>query len=228
MELLDRDDPEVAALDTEEAAIRQAHAAYRADPDLSRDLEDSGWFPARTQAAKEGRAIPSEGQRQSEPILQLPVPQDQIRLRPSAWAGFVNLLNDVAQRRIELLERRSPEILAKIGTAELDLRGRVLDTRVRDLAGLVAEANELLVSALTARGPVPRTVRTASGLAPPRYRERTDALELVDAANGGWSLLDPIPGDEPTTLATATYGIQPDAPSGRQRQDHAVYGTRRG
>jgi hypothetical protein len=228
VDLLPADDPEADALDLEERNIRAAQDAYRADPALAADLEQTGWFAERMTAAREGRAIPSEGRRQADPVLRLPTQPGQVQLRPSAWAGFTNLLAEVSQRRIELLERRRPQILARIGTAELDLRGRVLDTRVRDLAGLVAEANELLVSALTARGPIPRTVRTASGLAPPRYRERTDALELVDAATGGWSLLDPIPGDELTTLATTTYGIQPDAPSGRQRQDHAVYGTRRG
>jgi hypothetical protein len=233
MELLGHDDPEVAALDLEEANIRAAELAYRADATLTADFEASGWFPARTAAAKEGWAIPSEGQRQHEPILQLPVPQDQIRFRPSAWAGFTSLLAEVVQRRVELMERRRPEILARIAAAELDLRRRVLDTRVRDLGPLVTEANELLAGSVAARGPVPRTVRTASGLAPARYRERTDELELVDAATAGWSLLDPISGDEPVSVISSTYGIQRDdspsvAKGRRQHQDHAVrYGTSR-
>jgi hypothetical protein len=236
VELLDPTDPEVRALAAEEDAIRQAHAAYRSDPDLAQDLERTGWWADRTTAAREGRAIRSEGQRQSEPVLPLPTQDGRPPFRPSPWAGFTNLLADVAQRRVDLLEQRRPEILARIVTAEADLRRRVLDTPVGRLDGLVGEANDLLVAAITARGPMPRTVRTASGLAPPRFRERTHTLELADSALAGWSLLDPVGADEPTQLVTSSYGIQPDTtPSGsvddarRQHQQAATrFGTSRG
>lgn len=228
MELLPATDPEVRALDAEEAAIRQAEAAYRADPELARDLEQSGWFAERTEAAKRGEAIRSEGQRQAPPVLQLPVQPGQVPFKPSAWAGFTNLLADVAQRRVALLEARRPEILAAIAAREEQLRVQVLDSRVRDVGGLVAEANQLLASATAARGPLPRTVRTSAGLAPPRYREATDELELVDAALGGWSLLDPIVSDEPTSLVTSTYGIQADrGPTPANGRDQVRYGTSR-
>jgi hypothetical protein len=232
MELLSPADPEVAALDTEEANIRTAEAAYRADPELARDLEESGWFPERTQAAKEGRAVRGEGRRQAAPVLQLPVPTGQVRLKPSAWAGFVNLLADVGRRRVELLEERRPAIQAVIAEQEATLRQRVLRTPVGDLVELVAETDELLLLAVTARGPIPRTVRTSAGLAPAKYRERTDALELIDAALGNWSLLDPIPPGEPTSLVTSQLGVQRDlTPSptvGEVTQDAASrYGTSR-
>jgi hypothetical protein len=230
MELLPASDPEVQALDREEANIRQAEQAYRADPELAADLEASGWFPERTQAAKEGRVVRGEGRRQAAPVLQLPTEPGQVAFKPSAWAGFITLIADVGRRRVELLERRRPEILGVIVEQEAQLRQRVLDTKVGDLGELVEEANELLVMAVSARGPVPRTVRTSAGLAPARYRERTDALELVDAALGSWSLLDPLPSDEPTSLVAASYGIQPDsgapAANGRQEPVHR-YGTSR-
>jgi hypothetical protein len=222
-------DPEAAALDLEAANITKAQDAYRADPALAADLEQTGWFAERMTAAREGRAISSEGRRQADPVLRLPTQPGQVQLRPSAWAGFTNLLAEVSQRRMELLERRRPQILAKIAQQEIQLRERILDTRVRDLAPLIAEADELLRLAVQARGPIPRTIRTTSGLAPVRYRERTDELELVDAATGGWSLLDPLPHDEPTSLATATYGVQrDDRPSVAEGRDRSVhYGTHR-
>lgn len=232
MELFARDDPEVAALDREEAAIRQAELAYRGDAALAADFEQSGWFPERTEAAKRGEAIPSEGRRQHDPVLQLPSQPGQVQFRPSPWAGFVSLLAEVNARRVELLERRRPQILDLIAEQEAQLRGRVLDTKVRDLGGLVEEADELLRLAITARGPVPGTIATNSGLAPARFREHTDELELVDASTGGWSLLDPVPADEPTSLVAAGYGIQPDTsgPADRRpRQDQALrFGTSRG
>jgi hypothetical protein len=61
------DDPEALELDREEANIHAAEAAYRANPKLARDLEETGWFAERTQAAREGRTIWSEGRRQAEP-----------------------------------------------------------------------------------------------------------------------------------------------------------------
>jgi hypothetical protein len=231
VELLPASDPEVAALDREEANIRQAEQAYRADSRLAADLEESGWFEARTEAAERGEAIPSEGRRQAAPVMPLPIQPGQVPFKPSPWAGFVNLLADVNTRRVELLERRRPQIQAVIAEQEAGLRQRVLRTPVGDLADLVLEADELLRLAVTARGPVPRTVRTSAGLAPAKYRERTDALELVDAALGGWSLLDPIVGDEPVSIVTASYGVQPDtspAPANHQgRQDQVRYGTSR-
>jgi hypothetical protein len=230
VELLPASDPEVQALDREETAIRKAEAAYRADPALAADLEESGWFPERTQAATEGRAVRGEGRRQAAPVMPIVQP-GQVAFKPSPWAGFVNLLADVNTRRVELLERRRPEIMTRLALAEAELRARVLQAKVRDVAGLVLEADELLRLATLARGRVPRTLRTAAGLAPAKYRARTDELELVDAALGSWSLLDPVPGDEPVSVIAGSYGIQrDDTPPAdrRERQDQAVYGTRRG
>jgi hypothetical protein len=231
VELLTPADPEVAALATEEANIRAAEQAYRADPELARDLEESGWFPERTEAAKEGRTVRGEGRRQAAPVLQLPPAEGQLPLRPSAWAGFTNLLADVGRRRVELLEQRRPTLQAVLAEQEAALRSRVLGTKVGEVAELVAEADELLAMMVQARGPIPRTVRTTAGLAPAKYRERTDAVELVDAALGGWSLLDPLPTDEPTSLVAASYGVQPDtapaAVNGRQEPARR-YGTTRG
>jgi hypothetical protein len=230
VELLPPDDPEVVALDREEAAIKAAHALYREDPELAADLERSGWWPARVDAAKRGEAIRSEGQRQAEPVLQLPMPDGQVRFRPSAWAAFTTMLAENAAKRVALVESRRPAILAKIGEAEAQLRQRVLDTPVRDLGELVSVANELLAAAVAARGPIPRTIATSSGLAPARFRERTDELELADAALGSWSVLDAIVGDEPVSVTTSSYGITRDTParSADRRQGQQVYGTTRG
>ena len=157
------------------------------------------------------------------------MPEGQVPFRPSPWAGFMSLLQEVNARQIELLERRRPEIMAVIVETEAGLRQRILGTKVGDLGELVAEADELLAMATQARGPVPRTIRTSAGLVPAKYRERTDPIELVDAALGGWSLLDPLPSDEPTSLVTASYGIQPDRPPAaeRPRPDQLRYGTSR-
>jgi hypothetical protein len=226
-------DPEVAQLDQEAANIRKAEAAYRADPALAADFERSGWFPERYDAARRGETVWSEGRTQGEPILKIAPAAGQLQVRPTAWAGFVGLNAEVAQRRAELVERRRPQLLDRLADREAELRAQVLATPVGDLDPLVADANAVLELAVALRGPIRRTVRTPSGLAPARYRERVDAVELVDAAVGGWSLLEPLPADEPATLLIASAGIQRDtspSPSVAEVQQHAAarYGASRG
>lgn len=229
-------DPQWSECDQLAANLDAAERAYRADPKLARDFEETGWFPERTEAARRGEAIWSEGRRASEPIIQLTPTPGSVQFRTSPWAGFAGLLGEIGRRRVELLERRRPEILAAIADREAELRGRVLDTKVRDLGPLVAEADELLAAAVRVRGPLPRTVRTPTGLAPQKYREQTDELELTDAALGGWSLLDPVEGEEPVSVITSSLGIQRDtSPSPsveetrRRHQQVALrFGTHRG
>jgi hypothetical protein len=229
------DDPQARRLDELEANIAAAERAYRADPTLAADLESSGWFPERTQAAREGQAIWSEGRRQGEPTLKFAPGPGQLQLRLSAWAGFQGLRDEARTQRATLIDQRRAQLLQAAADREAALRERVLDTRVRDLAPLVAEANSLLALAAQLRGPVPRTIRTASGLAPARYPEAVDTLELIEAAISDWSLLEPLATDEPATVLTASYGVQRDrSPSpavDQVRHDHAAaavrYGTHR-
>jgi hypothetical protein len=112
------------------------------------------------------------------------------------------------------VERKRPELLASLAEREEALRERVMGTKVKDLGPLAEEVNEILAAAKQVRGPVPLTIpvrdRYRVLLAPARYRERTDEVELHDAAAGGWSLLDPIPADELTSVVAKEYGIHRD------------------
>jgi hypothetical protein len=215
-------DPEATALDELEANIAKAERAYRADPKLAADFQETGWFAERVAAAKRGEAIWSEGRRQAEPAFKFAPQPGQLEVRLSPWAGWTGLRTEVLQQRTQLLEQRRPQLLQQIA-------------RVRELGPLVTRANRLLGLAIHVRGPVPRTIRTPSGLAPASYREGTDELELVDAALGGWSLLDPLPPDTPTQVITSG-GIERDtSPSPsvaevRRAHEQAVirFGTHRG
>jgi hypothetical protein len=223
------DDPEWRQFHTDDANIDQAERGYRSDPALVADFERTRWFPERAEAARHGETMWSKGREQAPPALQFTPQPGQLQVHLSPWAGFAGLREEVQQRRRQLIDHKRPQLLEAVADREAELRSRVLDARVRDVAALVAEANELLALTAQLRGPVPRTIRTTSGLAPARYRERTDEIELHDAATGGWSLLDPLPHDEPTSLATATYGVQrDDRPSVAEGRDRAVrYGTHR-
>jgi hypothetical protein len=230
VDLLPADDPEVLALDLEARNVRAAELAYRSDPPLAEDLQRSGWFPERVAAAREGRAIPSEGRSQGRPIVKVAPEPGSLQVQVSAWSGFQGLLADVDRRRQELLEARRPEVMAHLADEEARLRERVLATPVRDLNKLVDEADELLRLATVARGQVPRTIRTASGLAPASYRESTDAIELCDAARGAWSLLGPLPSGEAVSIVTSSYGVQRDltpSPKVQDRDGARHYGTTR-
>jgi len=228
-------DPEATRLDELEANIAKAEAAYRADPKLAADFQETGWFAERVAAAKRGEAIWSEGRRQAEPAFKFAPQPGQLEVRLSPWAGWTGLRTEVLQQRTQLLEQRRPQLLQQIADQEATLRAQILDSRVRELGPLVTRANRLLLLAIHVRGPVPRTIRTPSGLAPASYREAVDELELVDAALGGWSLLEPLPLDMPAQVITAS-GIQRDtSPSPsvadvRRQHEQAVirFGTHRG
>jgi hypothetical protein len=64
------DHPESKRLDQVDSNITRAEAAYRANPKLAADLETTGWCEHRFAAAREGRAVASDGCQQQEPAFQ--------------------------------------------------------------------------------------------------------------------------------------------------------------
>jgi hypothetical protein len=231
------DHPESKRLDQVDANIDKAEAAYRADPKLARDLEETGWCEHRYQAAREGRAVAWDGCRQQGPAIQFSPEPGKLLPRQTPWAGFTALRGEVHAERGRLVEQLRPQVMAALAAREAEIRAEVLDTPVGKLGALVEEASRLLATAVQVRGPVPATVPVhdpRSGrlvLAPPRFRESTDELELHEAAMDGWSLLRPLQPDEgPQSVITRQHGIHRDTDPSPTVADvkraHAEFGAK--
>lgn len=180
-------------LQEQEVNLAKAEAAYRADPDLAEDLERTGWFPERREAARRGEAIPGNGHKPTRAVLEFAPEPGQARLHFSAFGEFTSLRARLHEQRGIVLE--SPEVRAAAREREAEIRRQALqEVPLAGYGPLVAEVNELLDLLRRAHRP---------HLGPNRYRNQVDALDLAEAALDGWSLLDPVGDEEPRRLYVA-------------------------
>jgi hypothetical protein len=206
--------PEWQVLEEQEQNIGKAEAAYRGDPELARDLERTGWWPERYLAALQGKTLEGGDRDLPAPVFELPPEPGKLRTRMSQMAEFANMRLRIIQDRAELPGKLAGELLPQARQREAEIRRQALEqTPLAGWPPLVQELAELL-----------ELVQVCS---PPRVvlRETVDALDLAEAALGGWSLLEPVE-VEPRVVTEFT----PHAdrirrpPQGPPHQ----YGTRRG
>jgi hypothetical protein len=192
--------------------IGRAEGAYRADPELARNLEAVGWTPERRQAARRGEAIlvDPDTVQQHGPVLNLDKAAGRLVTQQplSPWAEFGHLRSQVDTDRIELLGRIHPEIAAQASQREVEILSGVPDMQVRDLAQAALE--------LTALARTLAAARSAAGLRPHQgaMREHVSAHDVfvaaaAFAAGQPYSLLPPV-AQPNRSVITSSEGLATD------------------
>src|SRR5215216_1694466 len=174
--------------------LGKSEAAYLADPDLRRNLDEVGWAEERTLAARRGEAIMVDPETTAAPVLGLTkLIQDQAgpAITLSVWAAFADLRNEVIEEQLRIKRGAFHEIRSEGQRRERELLDEVMRTPPADADGLVAEYQDLL-----------ETHRDCAGLAGMRDNlrlprpDKVDLVAMVRAASKGKSLLDPLSEEE--------------------------------
>ena len=200
-----------AALAERDAAIDQAHQAYKSSRELGRNLELTGWTAARREAALRGEAILVDPDQVDLVRPTVRVAEDAGRATLSPWSEFLGLHHQVTDARIALLARLHPQLQQQALEREAEILDAAPDRPLRDLE-LAAHELTLLLNTVAAG-------RAAAGVGA-REGSLRDTISPADvyvavsarmAGDPAYTTLGPVVVLR-RTLTTGTQGVRRDQP----------------